>query len=122
MEAECWGIYTGMEKAWEMGFRKLVIESDCAKATSILNNCNDYGGPASNLIEKCREAKRRHWEVAFIYAPREKNKVADILAKKAHEHNEAFRWFEHPPGTALEALREDELGLLGGTNIVRISY
>ncbi|XP_019152396.1 PREDICTED: uncharacterized protein LOC109149189 [Ipomoea nil] len=121
LEAEVWGIYVGIQKAWELGYRKVMFETDCSKAINLINGAEDYDGTAKNLVQLCRDAKTRNWEISFTYAPREQNKVADMLANQAYTQGDVFNWFVSPPRDIQRFLREDELGLFGETFIVRVA-
>ncbi|KAK8594251.1 hypothetical protein V6N13_126060 [Hibiscus sabdariffa] len=45
VEAELWGFVTGMEMAWALGYRQLIIESDSADALRLIEQRNTKGGP-----------------------------------------------------------------------------
>ncbi|XP_019190765.1 PREDICTED: uncharacterized protein LOC109185240 [Ipomoea nil] len=107
-----WDIHYGIEKVWEMGYQRVVIETDCLKATSLINDAMEYEGPARNLVEMCRDARGRDWDLCFTYAPREQNKVINAMAKFASNQEEDLNWFAIPPIEIHRHIREDELGLL----------
>ncbi|KAL4362062.1 hypothetical protein GQ457_04G004210 [Hibiscus cannabinus] len=62
IEAVLWAIYDGLNFAWDLGFRRVMVESH---------------GIVPYIVAICD----RDWEVAFGFVRREDNKAVDILAK-----------------------------------------
>ncbi|KAK8632591.1 hypothetical protein V6N13_072981 [Hibiscus sabdariffa] len=54
LEAELWGIATGLRIAWDMGFRQLVVETASMDAISVLQNKLHNNNPTS-LISYVRD-------------------------------------------------------------------
>lgn len=121
LEAELWGIHTGMQKAWEKGYRRVEVENDCVRAVNLVNGNEDYDNPARNIVVSCRALIKQSWEVTLNQIPREQNRAADALAKRSLNRNQDYQWMEEPPTKIISLMRHDELGLLGSANIVRIS-
>lgn len=122
LEAELWGMHTGLNQAWEKGYRRVELETDCAKAVKLVNDSEDYEGTARNLVELCRNLKKRRWDVKINYIPREQNRVADAFAKRGQNQHEDYRWVDDPPLDIMPLLRQDEIGLLDNATTVRVSY
>lgn len=96
LEAELWGIYHGLKKSWEMGYRKVIMESDSISAVRNVNGNETTGGPCKNLVHKCRTLMRQHWEIVIHHVPREQNQVANALAQTTSNHQEGVRHHIHP--------------------------
>ncbi|KAF7844298.1 Non-LTR retroelement reverse transcriptase [Senna tora] len=61
LEAEIWGILSGMELAWEKGFRKVIVEADSkVDIDLVLNGClkEHY---CFNIVERIRKCCSRDW-------------------------------------------------------------
>lgn len=118
-EAEVWGIYQGLQVAWNKGYRRIIIESDCALAVESLTRDKNMNGLARNIIDSCKSLMKRSWEVRVYHVPREHNRVADALAKMATQNDWGFCYLQEPPRNITRLLREDELGLLRARTTVR---
>ncbi|KAK8596669.1 hypothetical protein V6N12_065149 [Hibiscus sabdariffa] len=96
VEVELWGIATGMELAWSLGCRQLVVESDSAEALCMIQQHSSKGGPyiiVSHLHQLCN----KDWRIVFSKFARCNNGVADWLAKFASDSNFDVVSFEAPP-------------------------
>ncbi|KAK8494673.1 hypothetical protein V6N11_076642 [Hibiscus sabdariffa] len=83
LEAELWGVHVGLEVAWSLGCRKLLVELDNQDAIRIMQQRHGCSG-VSSLVNYIQEALQRPWEVVVQYVPRTSNMVADRIAKMAH--------------------------------------
>ena len=82
LEAELWGILTGLKIAQEKGFTKLVIESDCLTAVEAINGTFKVFGNSSNLIRAITCRMRDALEVQCVFKGRDSNSCADWLARE----------------------------------------
>ncbi|KAL4362541.1 hypothetical protein GQ457_04G033940 [Hibiscus cannabinus] len=81
IEAELWAIYDGLNFAWDLGFRRVMVESDSQNAIRLVSDGKKRPRGLSILpyiVAICD----RDWEVAFGFVCREGNKAADILTKR----------------------------------------
>ncbi|KAE8656904.1 hypothetical protein F3Y22_tig00116997pilonHSYRG00576 [Hibiscus syriacus] len=85
LDAELWGLFEGLQVAWNMGVRKIKVESDCKEAVDLLNNV-PRARDVCSLLPHLGDICNRDWEVSFTFVPRECNSVADKLAKIARSH------------------------------------
>ncbi|KAK4270818.1 hypothetical protein QN277_019587 [Acacia crassicarpa] len=79
-DAEEWAIFEGMRLAWELGFRKAIVESDSLELIARITDGNF--GTASLLGVQIRDFISKDWQIIFEHIPRELNRVADALAKQ----------------------------------------
>ncbi|KAK9045415.1 hypothetical protein V6N11_059295 [Hibiscus sabdariffa] len=62
LEAELWGIHIGLEMAWSLGCRKLIVESDSKDAIRIVQQIHGCCG-VNSLVLHIRKALQRPWKV-----------------------------------------------------------
>ncbi|KAL4296207.1 hypothetical protein GQ457_12G027640 [Hibiscus cannabinus] len=78
LEVELWGIHIGLSLAYELGYKRLEVESDSwdainlVKGLSVEQNC-------PILVLYIHESCNQSWEVRFSHIQREGNEVADHL-------------------------------------------
>ncbi|KAK4262419.1 hypothetical protein QN277_027981 [Acacia crassicarpa] len=77
--AEEWAIYEGLNSAWDLGLRKVVVESDAGDLVTNLLNLDSSTG--SLLAIRIKELLAREWTVVLCHVNRECNRIADALAK-----------------------------------------
>ncbi|KAK8630158.1 hypothetical protein V6N13_078964 [Hibiscus sabdariffa] len=97
VEAELWGIAVGMELAWSMGCRQLIVELDSSDALRMLQQCSSEVCSyiiGSHIHQLCRE----DWQVVFSKVVQCNNGVADGLAKLASNSSFDVLLFDEPPG------------------------
>ncbi|KAK8686074.1 hypothetical protein V6N13_125101 [Hibiscus sabdariffa] len=82
IEVELWGIYDCLSMAWELGIDRMRLESDCNKAVQVLKDRSFKQGRPS-IVQHIWNLMDRRWEVQLVFIRREKNKIADALAKLA---------------------------------------
>ncbi|XP_054782099.1 uncharacterized protein LOC129289366 [Prosopis cineraria] len=80
-EAEAWAIWKGLQLAWDMGFKKVILESD---AKAVIDDLKDISrnNKDSLLILQIRSMLSFDWEVQVTHISRTQNCVADALAKE----------------------------------------
>ncbi|KAK4286480.1 hypothetical protein QN277_003031 [Acacia crassicarpa] len=77
--AEEWAILEGLLLAWDLGLKRVIVESDAAELVNSLSG--DYLGSDSLLVVRIREMLARNWSSSICLIPREFNSLADTLAK-----------------------------------------
>ncbi|KAF7833347.1 Retrovirus-related Pol polyprotein from transposon TNT 1-94 [Senna tora] len=75
--AELWGMLKGLEMAWELGIRKLILESDSKKAFESIT-----GSSSHSTSRRIKDLLKRNWKVDMVLIPRAINGCADKLGKK----------------------------------------
>ncbi|KAK8517603.1 hypothetical protein V6N13_127766 [Hibiscus sabdariffa] len=76
------GMYSGLLLAWELGYRQLVVESDCMDALRLIQQGAGSGRCGSlSLLLHIQKPCNQNWRVLFQHVSRVGNKVADMVAK-----------------------------------------
>ncbi|KAF7811992.1 ribonuclease H [Senna tora] len=110
--AEIWGIYYGLDLAWQLNYRKVTIESDSYMAIKCLNEEPTPDLSAHPIMEKVFELINRDWDTVFSYIPRNHNKCADMLAKDSLSCNRNIEILDLPPLSLRPLIQEDVVGLV----------
>ncbi|CAN1743580.1 Putative ribonuclease H protein At1g65750 [Linum perenne] len=90
--AELRGVIYGLNKAWELGYRKILVYMDSEAAINLLQGDDHPNHHHAAEVSQFRGLCNREWEVSLKHAYREANKAADHLANRGHslplgEHN-----------------------------------
>ncbi|OMO72395.1 hypothetical protein COLO4_27635 [Corchorus olitorius] len=109
--AELWGIHQGISLAWSRGFRALEIESDSATSVDMIRKGVNTNHPLACVVEAIRELLAKDWNWRISYVPRQKNFVADWLAKNNKEPWEGLLVFNSPPVGVINLLMADAVGV-----------
>ncbi|KAK8658256.1 hypothetical protein V6N13_036466 [Hibiscus sabdariffa] len=96
VEAELWGIYSGLVVTWEEGYRQLIVETDCKDAIDLIYSREGTHASLS-LVLHIQALFRRDWCVVIQYVPRSLNSLADGLAKLVVPDSLALVRFQTPP-------------------------
>ncbi|CAN1168442.1 Putative ribonuclease H protein At1g65750 [Linum perenne] len=82
--AELRGALYGMHKAWDLGYRKVLMLMDSTAAIKIFGKKEDT--QHQHAAEACQfqELQARNWEIRLQHTYREANKAADHLANRGH--------------------------------------
>ncbi|KAL4296103.1 hypothetical protein GQ457_12G019320 [Hibiscus cannabinus] len=99
--AELWAIRDGFRHAWELGFRKIVLETDNKETANICNGSSKTLA-GSILVSAIHELRRRSWEVRVIHVSRERNEVADRLASLGREQTLEGEVLAAPPSALVD--------------------
>ncbi|KAF7823638.1 putative reverse transcriptase [Senna tora] len=111
MQAELWGILSGLEVAWEMGLKKLIVETDSRSAQYMLKQGMDVLNLCASLVQNIHELISRDWEVLLHHNFREANKVANSLVVVGHQEPVGMRIIDEPLDCILKLLYDDVNGL-----------
>ncbi|RDX88431.1 putative ribonuclease H protein, partial [Mucuna pruriens] len=109
-QTELQAIVTGLELAWEMNVKNLIVMSDSDSVVSMVENGVKPNHPDYDVVELIR-TKRRHfdWEVRFVSIPNKANRVAHTLANEARKlHSYDLKVYYDPPSICAQLLLEDE--------------
>ncbi|KAK4278488.1 hypothetical protein QN277_016327 [Acacia crassicarpa] len=80
-QAEEWAILKGLSLAWDLGLRRIILESDAKEVLDMLDD-DRMGSRGDLLYWSIKDLMSRGWELKFQFAPRDRNVVADTLAKQ----------------------------------------
>ncbi|KAF7837882.1 ribonuclease H [Senna tora] len=111
ISAELWGIKLGLEVAWEMGARKIVIETDSTYAHQLVLSRVQKLHPCLSLVNAIHQILARQWEVQIVHVLREANRVADFFASCATHESLDLVKFVQPPPDATHLISADANGI-----------
>ncbi|XP_054778126.1 uncharacterized protein LOC129286132 [Prosopis cineraria] len=83
LEAEAWAVLQALQHAWDMGFKSIILESDCKDIVDILHHQPDEYSPHSLVILKIAKLLSLPWSVNIIHISRNQNMAVDRLPKEA---------------------------------------
>lgn len=87
VHVELWGIFQGLQPAWERGVRDVILETASLVAVTLLRRDGGSLGPYALLVEKCRELLRQARREMMCHIYMEENMVGDRIANWAvHLH------------------------------------
>lgn len=93
---ELWAFRDGLSLAWDMGFGRIILESDAKMVLHLL-----HSPPAHSilipLLDMCRNLLNQMWKARLQEIYREANRVADCLAKSATSQDIMFTLFDAAP-------------------------
>ncbi|KAH1113805.1 hypothetical protein J1N35_007183 [Gossypium stocksii] len=97
----------GLLVAWFTGFRKVIVETDCAHAVTCINS-SLKASSALGVINNIRELCNQQWKVQFGQVQREANCATDNMANLvvASWYVDVVR-FNLPPRSIIFAVRDD---------------
>ncbi|XP_039004446.1 uncharacterized protein LOC120131544 [Hibiscus syriacus] len=99
-----------MQLAWDLGLRRITVESDCKEAILVLQT-RVGSGVGSSMVHHIQELVKRSWEVRFVFAPREYNRVADCMTNLAWKWPFGFHVYQSPPvDVGVSSYVEDSTG------------
>nr|XP_025625612.1 uncharacterized protein LOC112717904 [Arachis hypogaea] len=81
-QAELWGVFHGLNMAWDLGMRRIIIETDSVevyKEISKGRKTQNY----NSLVREIQKLKDKSWEIKFMHTHRSGNASADHLAKSS---------------------------------------
>lgn len=97
LQAELWGIFIGLKLAADLCIKKLEVESDSAVAVNLINSVDHDLHPMATIIGNCRFLMQLFYSCHLSHIHRERNAVADILAKDSLSQQRGTLFFDSPP-------------------------
>ncbi|CAN1138950.1 Putative ribonuclease H protein At1g65750, partial [Linum perenne] len=110
MRAELTSIVEGTKQAWDLGIRKLRVQSDSEAAVRLLKNPRCDNNQHASLIHQFSELSKRDWHISVHHIYREANYAADYLANLGHTLDLGIHVFDAPDTTLLYWLNFDVVG------------
>ncbi|CAN1154137.1 Putative ribonuclease H protein At1g65750, partial [Linum perenne] len=109
--AELRGVVSGLQLAWERGYRKIQLQLDSQCVVQLLQGegLDDHAHAAT--ISTATELLRRDWEVHIIHVYRESNHASDFLANVRHSCPLGFHLVEQFDPNLYYWLLYDQLGV-----------
>jgi ribonuclease HI len=97
--AELSAIWKGLQLAWDLGYKSIIMESDSQAALDLIANTqqNEFH-PHATLLSLIRKLTFLPWVISFAHTLREGNECADWLAKFGATNVDSFKiWIAPPP-------------------------
>ncbi|KAK4266456.1 hypothetical protein QN277_027375 [Acacia crassicarpa] len=83
--AELWAVLFGLKMCWDLGERRVSLESDAEEVVALLTTDSQPSHPDEDVIQEIKGKIGRSWEVQVRWIPRDANKAADYVAKQAFD-------------------------------------
>lgn len=109
--AELWGVYHGLNEAWNRGYRQVILQVDNKSVVYAISGNSHHPCANSDLITSIIELRDRDWDVKIVHVFRESNSVADALANWAFSSSEHIIWHDSPPSRCSLYLHYDMQGV-----------
>ncbi|GKV09776.1 hypothetical protein SLEP1_g21225 [Rubroshorea leprosula] len=111
IRAELFALWKGMELAWNMGFRHIIVETDSLLAVQKLQSSSTTITSLTYWVQRCKSLMERNWTCVIRHVFREQNVCADAMASQFYHLRGSFLYFEQPPDVVRSLLQEDNLGV-----------
>ncbi|KAL9453582.1 hypothetical protein AB3S75_009233 [Citrus x aurantiifolia] len=95
--AELWGLFQGLNIAWDRGIRYLIAEVDSQCVSQLISSTSLMPNAHFSLITAIKELMNRQWLITIKHIYREANFAADSMAKLAGSLPLGLYVFENPP-------------------------
>ncbi|KAL5787746.1 hypothetical protein ACOSP7_004695 [Xanthoceras sorbifolium] len=118
LEAELWAVFEGLKMAWDGGFRKVQIDSDCLEAISLIQRGCNVNNPLWYLIQECRRLIDSPWCCELSHVYRESNFLADAMAAFGQSLSCCIPSFEEPPPFVFSVFAKDADGIAYARELV----
>lgn len=115
LQAEVWGLVIGLKMAADLHIRRLVVECDSVIAIHPLNSTDYNPHHMATLLGNCVAIMKLFESCRVQHILRERNTVADILAKGRLSLPRGTVFFTCPPASASHAVFDD----IAGTGRIR---
>ncbi|CAN1849453.1 Putative ribonuclease H protein At1g65750, partial [Linum perenne] len=119
--AELKAIIEGMKAAWNLGIKKIWIQTDSRTAIAILSEESMPTHQHASLFIEFKDLHSRQWEVKLSHVFREANHTADYLANLGHKLMYGIQFFSVPNATLCNWLRYDLFGVSSSRTINNIN-
>ncbi|KAL4307123.1 uncharacterized protein LOC107605009 [Arachis ipaensis] len=118
-QAEMWAVLYGLQMAWNLGMRRVIVEMD---AIEVLKEINTHQSTKTidPILREIEEYKERSWEIKFQYANRETNQCADWLGKISTNHQYGFNFIDNPPADIKHLLQIDAAEIQTSCSLINL--
>ena len=110
LQAEAWGLFYGLQLALSSHISNLIVESDSATLVNLFNSESLELHPLGTIISNCKKMMQDMGNVQLHHIHRERNMVADLLAKNSTSNALGICTLHDPPSCIIEALLDDIVG------------
>ena len=116
IQAEIWGVFNGLKLALDLQIKNLVVECDSTTAILLINGRDHDLHPFGTLITNCQWLMEKFDHCMLYHIYRERNVVADSLAKSSILGATGLHILTEPPTHIDHMLKDDSAGI-GRTRI-----
>ncbi|KAL9438044.1 hypothetical protein AB3S75_023834 [Citrus x aurantiifolia] len=109
--AELWGLYQGLQLAWNFGIRRLKVETDSLCITQLLAKPLVTSNEYAPLIQAIKDYLNLDWQVSLSHIYREANFAADYMANFAFSIPLGLIVYPTPPLGVRSFLFHDSYGI-----------
>lgn len=85
LQAEAWGLFSGLQLAKDLGINHIMVESDSAILIALLHSADMDLHPLGTIIQNCKNMISWFATCSISHIHRERNMTADCLAKRSIE-------------------------------------
>ncbi|KAF7843708.1 putative ribonuclease H protein At1g65750 family [Senna tora] len=111
LQAELWGVSHGLEVAWSLGAKNLIVESDSVTVVDLVRKGHSELHPNGALLERINHWIMKEWDVKVSHVFREANSAADWISKNPLVDSFDLVLLEDPPQCLSDILLKDLSGL-----------
>ncbi|CAN1799977.1 Putative ribonuclease H protein At1g65750 [Linum perenne] len=105
------GIVEGLKLAWELGTRKISVQTDSRAVISILEHDMQMVRQHAVLVADFHELRSRNWEISLSHVYREANCASDYLANLGHSYSFGLHLLDVQNSSLAHWLRYDLIGV-----------
>ena len=110
LQAEAWGLFSGLQIANELGINHIIVETDSANLVNLLHGSDLELHPLGTLLLNCNHIIRSFMSCSVTHIHRERNMAADCLAKRSIDHEIGICRLHSIPDFAIAVLLDDIAG------------
>ncbi|KAF7811828.1 ribonuclease H [Senna tora] len=111
LKTEAWGAFEGIKLARELGFKKVILESDSKCLINNMLPASNNTLEVSSLVQEILLMLEGFEDVRIQHRWREANSCADFLANLGTDASPVRRILQHPPPGMTALLMADALGI-----------
>lgn len=104
---EVTAVLKGLEIAWEIGIRDVLLKGDCSSLVQALVNKLEIRSSFGSIVDDFIINVKRFNSCSFMHVCREGNSVAHVLAKFSGSCNELIVWMEEVPTVCTSLINDD---------------
>ncbi|KAJ9136204.1 hypothetical protein P3X46_033305 [Hevea brasiliensis] len=111
VHAEIQALAHGLQLAWDMGCRVVVVELDSEVVFGLVSKGKPINKNLHWLVSYYKGLLNREWQVILQHCYREANNVADRLANMGMDSIEGMHLLQDPTNEVLQLVRQDFQGV-----------
>ncbi|CAN1174969.1 Putative ribonuclease H protein At1g65750, partial [Linum perenne] len=100
----------GLTRAWDLGFRKVILELDSLAAILSIEGPPVFDSRHGPIVHHIQQLRCREWQVVVRHCYREANRVADLFAHLGHSQELGIHFPILFPPNIRSALLSDCMG------------